>query len=340
MDKYKTKEITDQNIWEKYVLSCDPKSFLHSWNWGETQKLLGKYVYRFGIYENSKIKGVCLMVLEDARRGKHFVIPGGPFVDWSKRDLVATLILEVKRVAKIHNVWFVRIRPELLDDDGNGFLFRRLGLVKSPMHLHAQNTWMLDITLDEEELLSGMRKNTRYAVRKSLQSGLKITSSVKLKDAQILTRLQEETVRRNKFVGFSNKMFESQLKTFGINNQARLFIVKKGKVPLVSAIIVFYGDCAYYHHSASSDKARETNASYFLQWEVIKYAKKLGCKTYNFWGVSPKRDPNHRFHGVTVFKTGFGGSQTDWLPAYDMPISRLYWLTHIFEHVRKRLRHL
>ena len=53
-----------------------------------------------------------------------------------------------------------------------------------------------------------------------------------------------------------------------------LFLCKYKRKVVVAAIIIFYGDCAYYHHSASSDEAREVPASYFLQWQIIKEAKK------------------------------------------------------------------
>ncbi len=327
-------------MWENFVLSMSPKSFLHSWNWGETQKLTGKNIFRFGLYIDHKLVGVYLMILEKAKRGTHFVIPGGPLLDWDDDELVSEFMRNARMVSMKYGALFVRVRPELIDNSQNILKFRSLGFIKSPMHLHAQNTWILDITADEEKILSNMRKNTRYAIRQSMNKNLNLTISTDSLDTKILTDLQADTVRRNKFVGFSDKLFKAQLQSFGLDGQAKLFSVRRAGVPLVSAIIIFYGDSAYYHHSGSSDEARETNASYYLQWEVIRYAKKMGLSNYNFWGIAPTMDPRHRFHGVTIFKTGFGGSRVDWLPAQDMVISKLYYLTYIFEMSRKSLRRL
>lgn len=109
---------------------------------------------------------------------------------------------------------------------------------------------------------------------------------------------------------------------------------------LSAAIIIFYGDYAYYHHSGSSSKIRPVPASYFLQWKIIQEAKKRGCKYYNFWGIAPNDNPKHRFAGVTIFKKGFGGKRINWLHAQDLPVSPLYWLTYIFETARRKRRSL
>lgn len=340
MGKYKTKEIRDKEIWESFVLANNPKSFLQSWNWGQTNKLLGNEIFRQGFYLNNELRGTCLLIKQKAKRGPHLLIPGGPIIDWNNKILVDYFVQEVRILSREKGVWFVRLRPEVLDSKGNRERFKRLGFVSSPMHLHAENTWVLDISQDEEKILYGMRKNTRYLIRKSLKAGLAIDKTTYKKDVVMLAKLQEETVKRLGFVGFPKKLFEAELETFGKDNQAQLFVCKKGKTPLVAAIIIFYGDYAYYHHSGSSNKLREIPSSYFLQWSVINEAKRRELKYYNFWGIAPEGAKKHRFSGVTTFKKGFGGERVNWLPAHDLPISQKYWLTHVFETGRKISRGL
>ncbi len=153
---------------------------------------------------------------------------------------------------------------------------------------------------------------------------LSFESSLDPKDSKILKKLQDETVKRHKFVGFSENLFKAQLATFGQDNQAKLFICKKGQTTLAAAIIIFYGNFAYYHHSGSTSKFPELPFSYFLQWKIIQEAKKRGTKFYNFWGIAPTDNPKHRFAGVTIFKKGFSGVRIDWLHAHDLPLTPLY----------------
>ncbi|QQS38562.1 peptidoglycan bridge formation glycyltransferase FemA/FemB family protein [Candidatus Woesebacteria bacterium] len=337
---YEVKEIQSKEIWEEFVLCQNPKSFLQSWNWGESHRVMGDKIFRFGYYNKSKLVGTCLVIKQKARRGPHFLIPGGPLIDWHNKQLVASFLGHIKKLARDEKVWFVRVRPELEDSPVNRKLFTSLGFIFAPMHLHAENTWILDTTKTSEDILAGMRKNTRYIVKKSTGFGLTITDTLDEKSTQILSNLQKETVERHGFVGFSDRLFKAQLATFGKDNQARLYIVWKKKVPLVAAIIIYYGNYGYYHHSGSTTKFQQIPSSYFLQWNVIQEVKKRNLKGYNFWGIAPLGRKKHRFAGVTTFKTGFGGERIDWLHAHDLPVSRNYYLTFVFETARKLLRGL
>lgn len=340
MEKFEVKEITNKTAWEEFVLSKKPKTFLQSWNWGETNIYAGYFVVRFGLFKEGKLVAVAQLIEQKAKRGPHFLIPGGPVIDWKDRKSVNFFLEFLKKYSKEKGAWFFRIRPDIEDNDPNRKLFDGLGFKESPMHLHAQNTWILDISSGEEEILKGMRKSTRYLVKKGITADFELKKTIEPKFADVLSRLQVDTSRRHKFVGFSQKLFEGQLATFGKDGQAELFICKQGKKEHCAAIIIYYGDTAYYHHSASTDESKKIPIAYFLQWNVIKSAREKGLKFYNFWGVAPDDNPKHRFAGVTLFKKGFGGFQVDYLHARDFPLSPLYNLTRLFELGRKMLRHL
>lgn len=341
MEKYKSKIVTNKKIWEKFVLSQSPKSFLQSWEWGEVNEDCGNKVIRMGFFNNEKLVGIAQFIEQNAKRGKHFIVPGGPLFDWTDKSLVGKFMSTAKEICVNSGAWFVRLRPEILDTKENRSIFRKFGFVQSPMHLNAENTWILDISKDPEVLLSEMRKSTRYLIKRSLaEKDFSIERTTEPAKTKVLTRLQVDTVKRHKFVGFSDKLFESQIDRFGKNGNAYFYVAKhKGKAH-AAAIIIHYGDTAYYHHSASSNESKKFPIAYRLQWEIIMDAKKRGLKYYNFWGVSPTENPKHRFYGVTIFKKGFGGFQVDWLHAQDMVVSKLYYFTYIFELTRKLLRHL
>jgi lipid II:glycine glycyltransferase (peptidoglycan interpeptide bridge formation enzyme) len=340
MAKYESKIITKKEVWEDFLLSQNPKSFLQSWDWGEVNEIDGSKIFRLGFLKNNKLVGICLLIEEIAKRGPHLVVPAGPIINWEDKKVVNLFIKSIRDLAKKEGVWFVRVRPEILSTPKNIVLFSKLGFISAPMHLHAENTWILDISRLEEEILSGMRKTTRYLVRKGEKSGLVVEVSKDAKLAKVLYGLQGETVKRHKFVGFPERLFKNEIEIFSRDDNARVFLCKKTKEVLAIAIIIFYGDTAYYHFSGSVSGHSDLPFSYFLQWRIIKEAKERGIKYYNFWGIAPNNNPNHRFAGVTLFKTGFGGNRVDWLHAHDLPISNKYWLTYIFESFRRVFRRL
>lgn len=340
MEYYSIKNIDKKEVWEKFLLSQKPKSFLQSWNWGEVNSKTGDKIFRLGIYQSGKIVGIALVIKQNAKRGPHFLIPAGPLIDWNNKKLVNYFIKELKNIAIKEKVWFVRIRPELLDTNENRKLFSSLGFVSAPMHLNAENSWVLDITKDEDQLLSQMRKTTRYLIRKSMKENITLIKSKDSKTAKLLFDLQKETADRHGFVGFPLKLFESEIDVFGKSGNAINFICKYKNKVLASAIIIFYGESAYYHFSGSTSDYNNIPFMYHLLWQAILEAKKRNLKYFDFWGIAPNNNPKHRFAGVTLFKTGFSGGRVDWLHAHDFVVSPLYYFTYLFELLRKVTRRL
>lgn len=316
-------------------------NFLHSWYWGDFHERLNRIVIRTGFYDGGKLAGIFLGIVEPARRGRHLVVPAGPIIDWSNDKLVETWRDEAKRAAREHRCVFVRCRPQIADTPANLRLFRRLGFKKAPMHVTADLTSQLDITLSDEDLKKGMRKGTRYEVNRAERLGIEVEASSGDKYLAEFCELQLETAKRQGFVPFSEKFLSEQFRVFAESDKALIYrSTHEGKL-LAMAFIIFYGEEAAYHYGASTDLARKFPGAYAVQWEAIKEARRRGCKRYNFWGVTGHGQTKHRFYGVSVFKRGFGGEDVAYLPAQDLVVSHTkYPLTKAFETARRKIRHL
>ena len=334
------KPIDSQSVWENFLLNSNQVNFLQSWNWGEFHHSLAKKIFRLGFYQADQLQGLALLIKIKAKRGTYLECPGGPVINWDKPSALAAFVNQVKTLAVQEKANFLRIRPNILNSAENKQKLKSQGFIKAPMHLHAETTWVLDLDKSEEDLLSQMRKNTRYSIKKAQKLGVKVETSTSDKDIDLLYQLQMAAVKRHKFTPFSKEYFSKQLQTFKNHNQIQLFKASYQGQVLAISFIIFYGQEAVYHYSGSSNQLRHIPASYLLQWQAIKAAKKRGLKRYNFWGITKDDNPKHRFAGVTLFKKGFGGYQLDYLPAYDLPLKPVYWLTYLFETLRRKSRHL
>lgn len=335
------KNISDKKLWEEFILAKNEANFLQSWAWGEFHKALGKTIDRTGFYENNKLVGVMLSVVEPARRGKYLTVPGGPIIDWGNKDLINAFAIQIKEIAKKNGCVFIRVRPQLKKDDFSINLFKNLGFIKAPMHLHAELTSQLDITKTEEELMAQMRKSTRYEVKKAIKENLKIITSTNSSEIKKFYDLQIETSRRQKFVPFSYKFLYEQFKVFAENGNALLYKAEFEKKLLAQAFVIFYGKEAVYHYGASTDEGRRYPGAYLIQWEAIREAKKRGMTRYNLWGVAPENKETHRFAGLSLFKRGFGGQDFECLHAQDLIINKpKYVISYVIESLRKKLRNV
>lgn len=332
--------ITDKAIWENFVLSHPQANFLHSWNWGEFYHRLGQQIFRLGFYRAGILSGVGLLIHQPARRGAYLECPGGPLLDWSDKSLVSAFFAVAQNTGRNLGVSFLRLRPQLLESPPSQQIFRSYGCRSAPIHLHAETTWQLDLRPAEAEILAGMRKTTRYLIRRAGKLGVTVVTSHDPADIKLLYRLQLQTVTRHRFVPFSEDFLRHQFAVFAADQQALLFKAVYRRQVIAMALIIFYGPEAVYHYSGSSPQALQVPAAYALQWAAIQAAKQKGLKRYNFWGIAPTHDPRHRFAGVTLFKTGFGGYRVDYLHAHDLPLKHTYWLTWLFETLRAKSRRL
>lgn len=339
MAKTEVKDITSKKTWEDFLSKHPETNFLQSWYWGQFHEVLGHKIKRSGFIKDDKLVGVMLSVIENAKRGKYLTVPGGPIIDWKDDVIVKQFAGEVKRIAKTERCVFIRVRPQLESNDFSKNLFKDLGFINAPMHLHAELTSQLDITPTEEQLLVNMRKATRYEIKKAISLGIKIETKSNLKTIQKFYDLQLQTAKRQKFVPFPYNFLSEQFKVFLEDNQAILFSAKLGNKLLAQAFIIFYGAETDYHYGASTEEGRKFPGAYLIQWEAIKEAKKRGLRIYNFWGVAPEGDKDHRFSGLSLFKRGFGGADFEYLHAQDLIINYpRYLFNYSVEFLRKRIR--
>ena len=74
------KEIKNKEVWENFLLGCEEKTFLESWNWGEFQKKEGEKIWRFGVFGNEELIALALAVKIKAKRGTFLFVPHGPII--------------------------------------------------------------------------------------------------------------------------------------------------------------------------------------------------------------------------------------------------------------------
>ena len=339
MAKIIVKEITGKIEWEKFIASYSDANFLQSWNFGQFHENLGKQIFRLGFFQDKKLLGVMLAIVEKAKRATYLTVPGGPLINWEDEDQVKLFKQTLEKIAKQENCSFVRVRPQILENEKNSKLLENLGFKVAPMHLHAELTRQLDLEKTEDELLFQMRKTTRYEIKQAIKLGIKIDVSKDPKDIDEFYKLQKETAKRQGFVEFDKRFLQEQFEVFVKDNQVLLYTAFLGKLKLVQAFIIFYGQEADYHYGASTLDGRIYPGAYLIQCEAIKEAKKRGLKRYNLWGVAPEGEVNHRFWGVSVFKRGFGGQDIEYMHARDLVINPVaYKLNWLIETTRKKVR--
>ena len=332
------KEIKDSTAWNEFVLAQKPNTFLHSWEWGQAQKQSGEDVRYLGVFDDNTHVAAVLLITVRAKRGTFYLIPHGPIaVPNANMKLVLDFVVAYcKQSAVQDSAVALRIAPLQEASERTAALFTAKGFRSSPLHVHAELTWLLDISKSEEELLAGMRKTTRHAVKKAEKVG--VTVKIFPNSPENLDRfwpLYEATKTRHNFVPFPKSFIESQANEFSKENRMYFAIATHQGKDVASAMLIHFGDTVFYYHGASIKLPSSVPAAQLLQWESIREAKGRGATQYNFWGIAPDDEKNHPFAGITTFKKGFGGYAIDYIHAQDLPLSIGYWKLWAIDSYRK-----
>ena len=326
--------INDKTIWSNFFNENGSLSFLQSWEWGEFQQKMGEEILRLGVFENNQLVALALIIKVRAKRGNFLFIPHGPIFKYQVssikyQDLLIALKQYLTTITKKEKFDFIRIAPILEDTSENQILFKNLGFKTAPIYLHAERMWVLALDKSEDELLYDMRKTTRYSIKKAARDGVIIEKRTDKQTISDFWKLYRQTAKREKFHPFSESFISQEFEAFHKSGQAIFLFAKVKEDYLASALIIFTKSTGFYHQGASIHT--KIPATYLLQWEAIKETKKRGCSFYNFWGILQKGRTPKNWGGLTLFKTGFGGQQIDYLPTQDLKISSKYYLTFLYE---------
>lgn len=334
------REGVEQSEWKDFLNSSKYSPFQQSWEWGAFQEALGKKIYRWGIYSEGILIGVCLGIVESSRFGNIIYCPRGPVIEWSSVSHVDSVLKKmVEHVNEVCHPIFLRVDPSVVDLDGGiSRSFKSIGFHDSLALWQVKRAWILEIGgKSDDELLSGMRKNSRYYLRKAMKSGVEVSRSEKIEEVRVIAEMLGKMSGRK---GFAPMPVSYLLKQFevlgGENGFLRMYLAKRKGEIVAGAIISFWNGEASYLHGAS-DELGQSQAPYLLQWEAIRDARDEGFARYNFWGVVKDEDynPSHPGFGYSNFKRGFGGGVEEYIGGKDYVYKNLnYLLFKIQERIR------
>ncbi|MFH1412537.1 MAG: peptidoglycan bridge formation glycyltransferase FemA/FemB family protein [bacterium] len=296
----------------EFVGRQEPCQFLQSWDWSEFQEQAGNKVFRLGIEDNNKLIASAVIVKKSILGFKYFYCPRGPVANVKSLDF---LFKKIKELAKEEKAKFFRFDPVTLFDSQ----------AVQTIDVQPKKTLILDLTKSEQELLSSMHQKTRYNIRLAEKKGVEISEYNG--EWNEVWKIMQQTKARDKFSLHNQEYYRKMAD----NKMVKVFLARyKGQI-IGFSFAVFFKNCATYLHGGSSNEHRNVMAPYLLQLHMIKYAKKLNIKYYDFYGIDEKKWP-----GVTRFKLGFSGKIVDYPGTFDLILSPVYYV--IYRIVRKLRR--
>jgi len=223
-----------------------------------------------------------------------------------------------------------------------------LKLKKNKVDIQPPDTTLIDLTCDEEEILSRMHSKWRYNIRLSQKKGV-VIHCYKGNDINLsekIDKFYELTKETNARDGNSSHakayyldLIKSSAEEIAAGKdcpQINLYIAEHEGDEIASIMTLFSKDEAIYLYGASSNNKRNLMPNHLLQWTAMKDAKAYGSRYYDMYGMPPEgEDENHPMHGLYMFKANFGGKIIHRIGSWDRPLKPLvYFFYNLAEKAR------
>ena len=310
----------DKEEWNEFVKQYATRyktpHVLQTAAWGELKSAFGWDTAHIVVGENGAL--VLLRVLLPrlgALSPTIAYIPKGPIgEDWT------ALLPDLDALCHRRRVVLLKIEPDLWEHEVKA-LPSELQLKTSAHAIQPPRTIVVDISGTEESNLAQMKQKTRYNIRVAEKNGVEVHPSP---DITVFQGLMEVTGERDGFGVHSLDYYQRVYQLFH-KEQAiaaadeplcELLIASFEGQPLAGLIVFAYGKRSWYFYGASNDLHRNKMPTYLIQWEAIRWARRLGCTEYDLWGIPDEDEEvleaqfterHDGLWGVYRFKRGFGG---------------------------------
>ncbi len=227
-------------------------------------------------------------------------------------------------LGKKRNVIGIRFEPNALVSDQwtvSSDLLRGRSLFK-------KKTYWWDLRISEEELLKNMHPKGRYNIKVAQKHGVKIYQS---EDFEKYLELMFEGTAKRQGIYMHSKIYHQQMWDALKNKIAYLWVAEYENKIIAADLIFVFKDKCYYAYGASALEHKEVMAPTLLLWEIARYYKIQGIKTFDLWGAEEGK-------GFSRFKSQFGADMVEMIGTYDLPINKpLYYLFRLAEEVRWKI---
>lgn len=316
-------EIREVNEKHKVAWNKIANHPLQTWEWGEFRQKTGNRVIRLGVFSEKKLVSGYQITVHPVPFSKFWV---GAFLKGPEPDKV--MLEALRELGHKENLISIRMEPNVRQDVGKFEKFLREGGAVPGRPFFTKESFWIDLTRSEEELLARLHPKTRYNIRVAQKHGIRVREDNSQNAFETYLDLTEQTTKRQGFYAHTETYHKIMWETLRPAGIARLLTARyKGKI-LVTWILFVWRDFLYYPYGASSDQYRNLMPSYAIMWEAIKLGKRLGLKTFDLWGREPGK-------GFTRFKEGFAPQIVEFLGTWDLVINpKIYPLMRLLEEVR------
>lgn len=322
--------VEQQHQWDTFVSENSSGHLLQSWGWGELKASAGWHPLRLALWDAERQQMV--VAAQILRRtfarlplqaGHLAYIPKGPVFDWSNPALAGiapTFFSQLHMYLRKGRALALQVElPQQANEPGSDKTDQCMQALhfQPAQAIQPLRTILLDLTPGEDTLLAQMKEKWRYNIRLAGRKGVRVCIARTIEEVCAWYTLLQTTAIRDNFDIHTLDYYLRAWRIFDPRNQARLFLAEYQGQLLAGIFVGLMAKQAIYLYGASSNENRQLMPNYLLQWEAMRWAKREGATSYDFWGIPATDDESEPMAGVYRFKSGWGGKVVRFLGNYE-----------------------
>lgn len=334
----------DKKRWNQFIEKHYPPvgAFMHTWEWGDFQKALGRKIERYFVKDANQILAAFYIVHHELPMGISYgYIPRGPVfgVPHSNHEKIFEIMHHIREWAKetFPKHSFIRLEPPI-DSDVPKSLRKKFHFPKH--YVQPRFNHFINIEKSDEEIAHSFHPSTRSNLTRAERRGVTVETRVEFTktDKEHFSGMIRDTIQRNSGTNAypSDYYFNSLMKAIPLLKEEHtkddlsfgiFYGYQDGSLAAIN-FVLFFGNTATYLYGASYTAHLKSKVTTYLHWAAMKEAKKRGLKYYDLGGIDEKRWPN-----LTTFKRQFKGEESNYVGNIDISINPI---THrIFNFLQK-----
>ncbi len=315
MNYYQLKRQEDYDEWDNFIKHCPKGHYAQLSSYLKSFRAYGADFKIIVAKDEKIVAGVGLLIFGKGPF-KLVSLPMGPVIEEGYEDIFEDILIQAVNLAKDIKAFLFQLQIPYSKQYTHPYLYSKITLPKEigfqegfPFKVGSivNQFFMIDLDIAEtedrweESMLKTLNSKTRRDIRKSERNGLQLYEA---KTKMEIKEAYELMIENGITQGYATRSWEEfaptileQVKT----KQAVILTVRKDETLLGVHYGVIAGDSYNYIMGGTRRISKDYLVGHFLHWNVLKKARALKLKTYDFTSTGSP--------GVYKFKMGFKPKQ-------------------------------
>jgi peptidoglycan pentaglycine glycine transferase (the first glycine) len=247
----------------------------------------------------------------------------GPWLDWSNAAHVDAFFRGVRALLRGRRVFALQIEPEALESDSRlKEQFYTLGFRPFWTNLQFKTTMVVDLSPDEQQILSRMSQTARRYIRAGQRAGVQVVEAAAPADQEAFYDLFVVTSKRDGFFLRRRSYMRRYWQHVIDAGHGRFLFAQQEGETLAGMFLTSFNGKIWYKDGVSQEAGQRVHATYVLQWAAMQWGKTHGAEYYDMVAIPDPDQLENREHemwGLYDFKRKFGGAVREFLRAQQQP---------------------